>query len=56
MSQENVEFVLEVQLDRNWACIYRGSGELDPSGFRVADLITSDFGLRWRALSTRRFG
>ena len=42
---ETDEFVLEVQLDRNWACIYRGSGELDPSGFRVADLITSDFGL-----------
>ena len=42
---ETDEFVLEVQLDRNWACIYRGSGELDPSGFRVADLIMSDFGL-----------
>ena len=42
---ETDEFVLEVQLDRNWALIYRGSGELDPSGFRVADLIMSDFGL-----------
>ena len=42
---ETDEFVLEVQLDRDWARIYRGSGELDPSGFRVADLITSDFGL-----------
>ena len=28
-----------------WARIYRGSGELDASKFRVADLITSDFGL-----------
>jgi hypothetical protein len=42
---ETDEFVLEVRLDRNWACIYRGSGKLDPSGFRVADLIISDFGL-----------
>ena len=42
---ETDEFVFEVQLDHNWARIYRGSGELDPSGFRVADLIMSDFGL-----------
>jgi predicted O-methyltransferase YrrM len=42
---ESDEFVREVQLDRKWARIYRASGELDPSGFRIADLITSDFGL-----------
>jgi hypothetical protein len=36
--------VREVQLDRKWARIYRGGGELDPSEFRVKELITSDFG------------
>jgi len=42
---ESDEFVREMELDRMWARIYRGSGELDPSEFRVADLITSDFGI-----------
>ena len=42
---ESDEFVRKMELDRTWARIYRGSGELDPSEFRVADLITSDFGL-----------
>jgi predicted O-methyltransferase YrrM len=42
---ESDEFVREMELDRMWARIYRGSGELDASEFRVADLITSDFGL-----------
>lgn len=42
---ESDEFVREMELDRTWARIYRGSGELDPSQFRVPDLITSDFGL-----------
>jgi predicted O-methyltransferase YrrM len=41
---ESDEFVREVQLDRKWARIYRGGGELDPSEFRVKELITSDFG------------
>jgi predicted O-methyltransferase YrrM len=42
---ESDEFVREMELDLMWARIYRGSGELDASKFRVADLITSDFGL-----------
>jgi predicted O-methyltransferase YrrM len=42
---ESHEFVREVQVDRRWARVYRGSGELDPSGFRVADFISHDFGL-----------
>jgi predicted O-methyltransferase YrrM len=42
---ESDEFVREVQLDGKWARIYRGAGELDPSEFRIKDLITSDFGL-----------
>jgi predicted O-methyltransferase YrrM len=42
---ESDDYVREVQLDRKWARIYRGSAELDPSRFRVTDLITSDFGL-----------
>jgi cephalosporin hydroxylase len=42
---ESHEFVREVQVDRRWARVYRGSGELDPSKFRLADFITNDFGL-----------
>ena len=42
---ESREFVREVQVDRRWARVYRGSGELDPSEFRLADFITNDFGL-----------
>ena len=42
---ESDEFVRKMELDLTWARIYRGSGELDASKFRVADLITSDFGL-----------
>ena len=42
---ESDEFVRAVQLDSKWARIYRGSGELDPSRFRVADLIMSGFGV-----------
>jgi SAM-dependent methyltransferase len=42
---ESDDFVREVRLDRRWARVYRGSGELDPSGFRLANLITNDFGL-----------
>ena len=45
INAESDEFVREVRVDRNWACICRGSGELDPSEFRVRDLITNDFGL-----------
>jgi predicted O-methyltransferase YrrM len=42
---ESDKFVREVRVDRQWAHIYRGSGQLDPSEFRLADLITNDFGL-----------
>jgi hypothetical protein len=42
---ESDEFVREVSLDRRWARVRRGSGELDPSHFRVTDLITNHFGL-----------
>jgi cephalosporin hydroxylase len=42
---ESDEFVREVRVDRQSAHIYRGSGEVDPSEFRLADLITNDFGL-----------
>jgi SAM-dependent methyltransferase len=41
---ESEEFVSEVQLDSKWARIYRGTGELDSSGFRVTDLIKSGQG------------
>ena len=41
-----------MELDLTWARIYRGSGELDASKFRVADLITSDFGLLLGTLAT----
>ena len=39
------EFVREVQVDRRWARVVRGSGELDPAEFRIADFISHDFGL-----------
>jgi predicted O-methyltransferase YrrM len=42
---ESDEFVREVRVDLHGAHIYRGSGELDPSKFRLADLIANDFGL-----------
>jgi predicted O-methyltransferase YrrM len=42
---ESDEFVREVKVDQSGAHIYRGDGELDPSEFRLADLITNDFGL-----------
>jgi predicted O-methyltransferase YrrM len=39
------EFVREVRVGRGCACVYRGSGELDPSTFRVADHVTNDLGI-----------
>jgi hypothetical protein len=42
---ESDEFVREVKIGPRWACVYRGSGELDPSAFRLADFISNDFGL-----------
>lgn len=42
---ESDEFVREVRVDRRWAKVYRGDGEIGPSEFRLADLITNDFGL-----------
>jgi hypothetical protein len=42
---ESDEFVRAVGLDLRWARIDGGSGELDPSDFRVANLITNHFGL-----------
>jgi predicted O-methyltransferase YrrM len=42
---ESDEVVREVRVDRRWALVYRGSGDLDPSEFRLADFITNDFGL-----------
>jgi predicted O-methyltransferase YrrM len=42
---ESDDYVRKVELDGKWARIYRGRAELDPAGFRVNDLITSDFGL-----------
>jgi cephalosporin hydroxylase len=42
---ESHEFVREVQVDARCARVYRGSGELDPSEFRLADFISNDFGL-----------
>jgi cephalosporin hydroxylase len=42
---ESDEFVRELRIGTGWACVYRGSGELDRSEFRVADYISSDFGL-----------
>ena len=42
---ESDEFVREVCVDLERAHIYRGSGEVEPSEFRLTDLITNDFGL-----------
>jgi len=42
---ESGEVVREVRVDRRWAHVYRGKGELDRSEFRLADFITNDFGL-----------
>jgi predicted O-methyltransferase YrrM len=42
---ESDEFVREVRVDRQSAHIYRGGGGLDPSEFRLADLLTNDFKL-----------
>lgn len=42
---ESDEVVREVRVDRRWALVYRGSGDLDRSEFRLADFITNDFGL-----------
>jgi len=42
---ESDELVREVCVDRERAHIYRGSGEIDPSEFRLTDLITNDIGL-----------
>jgi predicted O-methyltransferase YrrM len=42
---ESDEFVREVRVNRRWALVYRGRGDLDQSGFRLSDLITNDFGL-----------
>jgi hypothetical protein len=42
---ESDEFVREVRVDRRRAYVHRGSGEIDPSEFRLADFITNDFGL-----------
>jgi predicted O-methyltransferase YrrM len=42
---ESEEFVREVRLDVRWARVRRGSGELDPSEFRLEDLFTYHLGL-----------
>jgi len=42
---ESDDFVREVRVDLHGAHIYRGNGELDPSDFRLADLIANDFEL-----------
>jgi hypothetical protein len=41
---ESEEFVREVRLDVRWARVRRGSGELDPAEFRLADLFTYHLG------------
>ena len=46
------EFVRKLEINPRWVGVYRGSGELDPFEFRIADFISYDFGLLppdWRA-------
>jgi hypothetical protein len=41
---ESDEFVREVRVNRRWALVYRGRGDLDQRALRLSDLITNDFG------------
>jgi hypothetical protein len=42
---ESDEFVRKLEIGPRFTRVYRGRGELDPSGFRIADFISNDFGL-----------
>ena len=42
---ESDRVIREVRVDRRWALVCRGPGDLDRSGFRLSDFITNDFGL-----------
>jgi predicted O-methyltransferase YrrM len=50
------EFVRELRINPRWVGVWRGSGELDPSNFRIVEFISNDFGLlppHWRTRGAR---